>query len=72
MWGSIATKKVKIGDLELTSVETLIPNGEVSERGVRGLINREIVYQVKGSSELLMFERNGWWHEAGISHPLLV
>jgi hypothetical protein len=61
-WGSIATRRVKIGDLELASLEQMLSDGDHSERGVRGLLNRQVAFKVKGSQELLLFERNGIWH----------
>ena len=53
-------------------MEELTPDTDFSERGTRGLLNKEVAFKVRGSSELLLFERNGVWHQEGVNHPLLV
>lgn len=49
-WGSLTTRKVKIADLELTRMEELTPDTDFSERGTRGLLNKEVAFKVRGSS----------------------
>jgi hypothetical protein len=72
VWGTIVTKKVKIADLIHTTMDELVGEKDISERGVRGLINREVVFKIRGSKELLLFEKGGIWHEQGINHSLVV
>ena len=53
-------------------MEELTSDSDISERAARGLINKEVIFRVKGSSEMLAFESGGFWHESGINHSLLV
>lgn len=48
-WGSVITRKVKISDLEQTTLYELLGEKDISERGVRGLINKEVVFKIKDS-----------------------
>ncbi len=72
VWGSISTRKAKIQDLEATTLDELFGEADYQERSVRGLLNKEVAFRVKGTGELLFFDKNGIWHEQGINHPLLI
>lgn len=48
-WGSVITRKVKIADLEQTTLHEFLGEKNISERGVRGLINKEVVFKIKDS-----------------------
>ena len=63
---------MRISDLELTTLELLVGERDISERGVRGLVNKEVAFKIRDSKELLLFQKGGVWHEEGINHSLLV
>ena len=72
IWGKISTRKAKISELELVSLEDVFGEGNHSEKAVRGLINRDVIFRIKGTKELLLFDKQGFWHTEGINHQLLV
>lgn len=61
--GTITTNTVKIQDLELATFEELFDDTNPHERSVRGLLNKQVAFKIRGSDELLLFEANGIWHE---------
>lgn len=72
-FGTISTKKVKISDLELVNYDELTGEKNPSERALRGYLNQNVAFKVKGTkNEYLFFDKNGIWHEDGLNHPLLV
>ena len=55
IFGGIITNKVRINDLELVSLDDLYKDNDPSERSVRGLANKEVVFKVRETDEYLMF-----------------
>ena len=49
-------------------MEEITSDIDPSEKGVRGLINKNVIFKVKNSSEYLVFEKDGIWFEEGLNH----
>ena len=71
-FGTINTFRVKISDLEATTLLEIYGENNPSEKSVRGLFNRDVAFRIKSTKELLLFDKNGIWNEEGINHPLLL
>jgi hypothetical protein len=70
-FGYISTRKVKIDDLEHTTIADQYGEDSLREKSARGLVNRDVVFRNKVTNELLLFDPNGIWSEEGIRHVLL-
>lgn len=72
--GNIRTSKVSVTDLEAVDPEldpTKYTRDLVFERSMKSAINLNMIFRVKSTGEILMFDREGVWHEEGINHELM-
>jgi hypothetical protein len=65
---------VSINDIEPVNADTE-PNKYardlVFERSIRSVINIDMIFRVKSTGEILMFDKEGLWHEEGLNHELM-
>lgn len=71
-WGQLTTHKVRKTDLEAATLLDIFGEDNYSEKSARGLFNREVAFRIKGSKELLLFDKHGIWNYEGITHDELI
>ena len=71
-FGRIDIFRVKISDLEATTLLEIYGENNPSEKSIRGLLNRDVAFRIKSTKELLLFDKHGIWNEEGVNHPLLL
>lgn len=49
-------------------MEDITSDIDPSEKGVRGFINKNVIFKVKDTNEYLVFEKDGIWFEEGLKH----
>lgn len=59
------TLRVNVNDLEHISHLSL---GTAFYRSTRSYIDKNLIFRVKSTQELLMFDPQGLWYEEGINH----
>jgi hypothetical protein len=65
---------VSVNDIESVNADTE-PNKYardlVFERSMRSVLNINMIFRVKSTGEILMFDKEGVWHEEGVYHELM-
>ena len=72
--GCIRTSRVSVNDIEAVNPEiepTKYKRDLVFERSMRSAIDIDMIFRVKSTGEILMFDREGVWHEEGLNHELM-
>ena len=69
-FGVIKTNKVSIDDLEYFDRSQL--NDLLFYRTTRNLIDKDLMFRVKSTGELLTFDCEGLWYEEGINHEFMI
>ena len=68
--GRIVTEKVKLSDLEYVDKDFI--GDTVFKLSTRSAVDHKLIFRVKTTDELLMFDRDGLWHEEGLNHELMI
>lgn len=72
--GCVSTKRVSLSDIEAVDTETEKTKYSadlIFERSMKSALDLSMVFRVKSTGELLMFDREGVWHEEGLQHELM-
>ena len=69
-FGCIHTYKTKLSDLEYVDKSSL--NDNVFIRSSRSIVDQKLIFRIKSTGELMMFDIDGVWHEDGLKHELMI
>lgn len=68
-FGIIKTSRINIDDIEISSRDQL---NTFLYNSTKSLIDRNMIFKVKSTGEMLFFDPEGVWYEEGINHELLI
>ena len=69
-FGIIKTNRVALSELEYFDRSEL--NDLLFYRATRNFIDKDLMFRVKSTGELLVFDAEGLWYEEGINHEFMI